>query len=160
MTGDWPVPSLGIFVMVDQLEDMFISARQAMNREEFFHDIRMALDAIPRLRILLSVREESLADLSKYTDTLFEAEAAYFLVPPLDRESAVAAVRGPMERVGLTFARTWPTELPTSFGRSTSRTPLSGFSRNRSVAWSPLNCRWCARSFSGSYRVLRLACWT
>lgn len=104
MTGDWPVPSLGIFVMVDQLEDMFISARQAMNREEFFHDIRMALDAIPRLRILLSVREESLADLSKYTDTLFEAEAAYFLVPPLDRESAVAAVRGPMERVGLTFA--------------------------------------------------------
>jgi tetratricopeptide (TPR) repeat protein len=103
MMSRWPVPPSGIFVMIDQLEAMFTSAHLAAHREEFFQDIRTALGAIPPLHVLLSVREERRPDLAEYANTLSEEKAAYFFVPPLGREAAVEAVRGPMERVGLKF---------------------------------------------------------
>ena len=101
---DWPSPARGIFVMVDQLEGIFTSVDPSAHREEFFHDIRTALGTIPRLRILLSVREEHRADIAKYANTLSEEKAAYFALTSLDRDAAVEAVRGPIERAGLRFA--------------------------------------------------------
>ena len=39
--------------------------------------------------------------LAKYADTLYEGKVAYFFVPPLGRDAAVEAVRGPVDLMGL-----------------------------------------------------------
>ncbi|WP_188194424.1 tetratricopeptide repeat protein [Nonomuraea sp. SYSU D8015] len=116
--GD-PLPTL---VAIDQVEELFASGRQRqLHRDWFFDQLADALRADQGLRLLLSIRTDRLMDLLPYewelgnvdrpdlTDLTDEQEPTgteWERVPleALGFDSALEALRGPIEGTGLTFA--------------------------------------------------------
>jgi tetratricopeptide (TPR) repeat protein len=93
-----------IVAVIDQLEEIFTDTAEAGYREELLGDLAMAMQAVPQLRVLLSIRNESLGALETYSQRLAIRDRAYVSVGALERDAALEAVTRPMDRVGLSFA--------------------------------------------------------
>jgi tetratricopeptide (TPR) repeat protein len=103
-SGRSPVP-IRVFAVIDQLEAVFSDTRQIAYQREFFVGLAKAISSVPTLRVLLSVRTENLAQVSRYNEILGLTPSSYYHLWPLDRESALQAVLGPMAQAGLRLTR-------------------------------------------------------
>ena len=104
LTSGWSGTPAPIFAAIDQLEEIFTDARGTRYRDEFFDDLASAIQAVPRLRVLLAIRSELLAKLARYNELLAIRDQAYFPLPALNRDAAIEAVRRPTEMLGYPFA--------------------------------------------------------
>ena len=99
-TADNPLP---IFAAIDQFEEMFRGPQATLERDAFFADLATAVRIVPQLKILLVIRSEDLDELTPYKQQLNLKDRAYYRITALDREAALYAVRGPMEKTGQRF---------------------------------------------------------
>ena len=83
---------------------MFIDSRGSQHRDDFFEDLAEALRALPQLRVILSIRNEYLAQLAKYSELFAAPDQAYVALSILKRDAATEAVMRPIEKVGFKFA--------------------------------------------------------
>jgi hypothetical protein len=99
-------------LVVDQFEELFTSELvyelygdgwQEQQRG-FFVQVADAIAADPLLRVVLVQRKEYLAELERFTPLLPERLQTRFLLEPLERDAALAAVRGPLAGTGRVFA--------------------------------------------------------
>ena len=110
LAADQPATATGssdtgrIFAVIDQLEEIFAAAAPAEQRDAFFADLAEALQAEPRLRVVLSIRDDHLDGMRRYQDLLRLRPEAYFFLGPLSRAAALDAVRRPAEQAGYQFA--------------------------------------------------------
>jgi tetratricopeptide (TPR) repeat protein len=93
-----------IFAVIDQFEEIFADGAPAEQRNAFFADLAMAIQAVPGLRVVLSVRDDRLDGVRMYQELLGIRPEAFFFLGPLSRAAAVDAVRGPAEQAGFQFA--------------------------------------------------------
>jgi tetratricopeptide (TPR) repeat protein len=92
-----------VFAVIDQLEEVFAGSVLAEHRDAFFADLALALQAVPGLRVVLSVRDDHLDGVRQYQELLGIRPEAFFLLGPLSRAAALDAVRGPAEQAGFQF---------------------------------------------------------
>ena len=104
LSSAWSASKPLMFAVIDQLEEVFLDTRGSQHRDDFFKELSEALKRVPRLRILLSIRTEWLAELAKYRELLDIPDRAYVLLPILQRAAAIEAVALPMEKAGYKFA--------------------------------------------------------
>jgi WD40 repeat protein len=91
-------------VILDQFEEIFTQHQDRWaDRKGFFDQVAEALEADPILRVLLSVREDHLAQLSPYEPRLPEKLRTRFRLERLGPEAAAAAIEGPLAVVGRTI---------------------------------------------------------
>nr|MDT0664327.1 hypothetical protein [Micromonospora sp. DSM 115978] len=89
---------------IDQFEELFseLPHRRA-HREEFVGQLVEAIDAVPRLRLLISIREDFVARLLPYEKRLGRLGRARYSVQPLRREAALEAITRPLAGTGRSF---------------------------------------------------------
>ena len=92
-----------LMVAVDQVEQILVEERAGYARDEFFADLAAALNEVPNLRVLFSLRTDALSKLLPYETQLSPAGAKRFSLGPLPARAAVEAIRGPLERAGRAF---------------------------------------------------------
>jgi hypothetical protein len=91
-------------LVVDQFEELFTAyPGRWRERTAFFEQLREALEADPRLRLVLSIREDHLAQLDPLAALLPGGLRHRFRLERLDREGALAAVKNPIERTTRRF---------------------------------------------------------
>lgn len=99
--GD-PLPLLAV---IDQFEELF---RDFPGRhqylEEFIDHLADAVENVPSLRLLISIREEHLADLIPRETRLAGHSRARFRLLPLSRDAALEAVTKPLAGTSRSFA--------------------------------------------------------
>lgn len=96
-----PVPLVAIW---DQFEELFTSyPEQWEKRQGFFRQLAAALQAVPRLRVVLTLREEYLAQLDPYASLLPDRLRIRLRLERLDDETARAALTLPLARTGMSF---------------------------------------------------------
>lgn len=109
---------LPVLAVIDQAEKLFLDpARHASQhqdrlesyRQEFVGELADALDAEPGLRLLLSIRADSLDDLARF-DAMLGNPAVYSL-RPLTTPAGIEAVRRPVEQAGYSMTAGVPEEL-------------------------------------------------
>lgn len=100
LAGRWSGTPSPIFAVIDQLEEAFSDARNVRQRDAFFEDIATAIRAVPRLRIVLSIRSDAVSELATYQRLLDIDDRAYLPLRALERSAAIEAVKCPMEQVG------------------------------------------------------------
>jgi len=99
--GD-PVPLYGA---IDQFEELFSDLPHRISyRDAFIADLREAAAAVPRLRLLVAIREDALARLLPYEQDIVPAGASRYPMAALRPEAALAAVTGPLADTGRAFA--------------------------------------------------------
>ncbi|SEL65170.1 hypothetical protein [Nonomuraea pusilla] len=92
-------------VVIDQLEELFSGPRRHQPyREWFFAQLADALDADPRLHLLLSIRNDRLDELLPFARKLAGGDRACVPLEALRPEGALEAVRRPLEGTGRAFA--------------------------------------------------------
>ncbi len=97
-----PLPVLGA---IDQFEELAIDFPQRQRYlEEFIDQLANAIKQVPSLRLLISIREDALANLIPRETRLAGRFRARFPVLPLSRDAALEAVTGPLARMGRSFA--------------------------------------------------------
>lgn len=98
----WRADSL-LLVAIDQIEEIFSYERSGPDRDDFFTDLAAAMRDVPDLRVLLATRTDTLSKLAPYTKQLSPNGVVHFRLESLTTQSAVEAVRRPMERAGVNF---------------------------------------------------------
>lgn len=99
--GD-PLPVLGV---IDQFEELFSDfPHQQRYVDQFIDHLADAVEKVPSLRLLISIREESLAKLIPRETKLAGHFRARFRVLPLTRDAAQEAVTGPLSGTRRSFA--------------------------------------------------------
>jgi Novel STAND NTPase 1/CARDB len=97
-----PQPRVAI---LDQFEELFTVRPECwQQRPGLFEELRDALESDDRLRIVLAIREEYLAQLEPYASLLPGGLRTRFRLDRLDHDSALAAVTRPLEKTSRTFA--------------------------------------------------------
>ena len=92
-------------IIFDQLEEVFTSYQDRWHhREPFLRQIAAAMEDDPSLRVLLSLREDYLASMTRYVDLLPGGVRTRFHLERLRRDAALRAASCPIERRGITFA--------------------------------------------------------
>ena len=104
LSSVWSASKPMMFAAIDQFEEVFIDTRSSQDRDDFFKELSEALQRVPRLRLLLSIRTEYLSELVKYRDLLDIPDQTYTLLPILQRAAAIEAVALPMQKAGYKFA--------------------------------------------------------
>jgi tetratricopeptide (TPR) repeat protein len=91
------------FAAIDQAEKLFSDiGRRDPYRQAFIEELAEALSGQPNLRLLLSIREDSLEDLAHYQQDL--GNPVTFAVRPLTTAAAIDAVQKPIEQSGYSLA--------------------------------------------------------
>ena len=94
-------PCVAIF---DQFEELFTSYPERWkDRRGFFEQVRDALNAYPRLRVLFSMREEYIAELDPYAGLMPERLRTRTRLERLRAEGALEAIVKPMNSAGRLF---------------------------------------------------------
>ena len=90
---------LRTFAAIDQAEKLFWDIdRRDPYRQAFIEELADALGGQPHLRLLLSIRQDSLDDLSRYQQDL--GNPVTYAVRPLAAAAAVEAMQRPIEQTG------------------------------------------------------------
>jgi hypothetical protein len=94
-------PPIMIF---DQFEEIFTTHRdRPQDTREFFEQLRVALHDIPRLGVVLVLREDHLADLESYAPLLPKRLKTRFRMDLLGYDGALEAVRKPAQIAGCAY---------------------------------------------------------
>lgn len=94
-----------IMAVIDQFEELFSDfPHQKGCVDEFVDQLAEAVDALATLRVLISIKEESLGKLQPYESRLSRSAASRFRILPLSPEKAVEAARKPLHGTGRSFA--------------------------------------------------------
>lgn len=97
-------PALRI-LFFDQFEEIFTFYPERWpEREQFFRQVDQALQEDSLLRVLFVIREDYLAQLDPYVELLPEQLRSRFRLERLRKESALAAVTGPLRHTRRSFA--------------------------------------------------------
>jgi SOS regulatory protein LexA len=108
-----PSPRVVIF---DQFEELFaFYPERWRDREEFFEQVRDALERDPLLRVVFGIREDYIAQLDPYAPLLPEKLRTRFRLERLREGAALAAVAGPLKDTGRSFAQGIPEQLVEEF---------------------------------------------
>ncbi len=100
--GD-PAPRVVVF---DQFEEVFTAYPDKwQERDEFFRQLREALDADPMLRIVLSLREDYLANLDPHLAVFRGVSTLSFRLERLKDRQARSAVVDPLKGTSRSFAK-------------------------------------------------------
>jgi uncharacterized protein YjbI with pentapeptide repeats len=87
-------------LIFDQFEEIFTTYPERFeNRQDFFEQISDLLKTDPLLRIVLSMREDYIAELDPYAPSLPEKLGTRYRLMRLDVESARDAIEKPFERI-------------------------------------------------------------
>ena len=94
-------------LIIDQFEELFnfYPENWQKQRDDFFVQLRYAVNADRLLRIVLVIREDYLAQLDPFADYLPESLRARFRLVRLDREAALLAITGPLEKTKRSYAK-------------------------------------------------------
>ncbi len=93
-----------IVAVIDQFEELFTHYdHRWKERRGLFEQIAEALHALPNLRVLFSMREDYIAGMDSFAPLLPENLRTRFRLERLKRDSALEAIRRPMEDVGRHF---------------------------------------------------------
>jgi tetratricopeptide (TPR) repeat protein len=94
-----------LYAAIDQFEELFSDLpHRNIHRDEFLADLREAAAAVPRLRLLVSIREDALARLLHYEQIIMPSGASRCPIAHLRPDAALAAVTGPLAGTGRSFA--------------------------------------------------------
>jgi len=97
--------SAPLLLILDQFEELFTAHRARwQDAQDFFAQVSAALEAIPRLGILFSMREDFLAELDPYVALLPRRLRARFRLTLLSPEGALEAIVKPAANRGIAFA--------------------------------------------------------
>ncbi|MBN1953710.1 MAG: WD40 repeat domain-containing protein [Anaerolineae bacterium] len=92
-------------LIVDQFEELFTAHRDRWQEARgFFQQLAAALDAQPRLGVVLTIREDYVAELEPYAAELPNRLRARFWMDRLGVEEALEAVTRPAANAGCPFA--------------------------------------------------------
>lgn len=92
-------------VLLDQFEELFTLFPEHWNqRESYFEQLRDALKKDGLLRVVISMREEFVAQLDRYSSILPGGLRTRFRLEALDRVAALDAVRQPLGHTHRSFA--------------------------------------------------------
>lgn len=93
------------WLIIDQFEEILTThPEQYEQREEFFLQLRKALDADKMLSVVLAMREDYIAGLDNYASLLPGRLEVRFRMEPLRRAEAEQAVKRPAEKAGRQYA--------------------------------------------------------
>lgn len=99
--GGRPRPCL---LILDQFEELFTTyLMRHTERGDLFHQLQECLAAFPRLSLLLTMREDYIAQLDPYTVQMPDRLRTRYRMQRLDAEGALQAVEGPARRAGRPF---------------------------------------------------------
>lgn len=91
-------------LIIDQFEEIFTTHPEAwMHREEFFNQLRDAMEQLPSLWVILSMREENVAALDRYKNLLPGGLRTRFYMQSLDHDAALEAIELPAKKAGRPF---------------------------------------------------------
>ena len=92
-------------ILLDQFEEVFTTYRERWEDVHgFFVQVRKALQAIPELGFLFTMREDYVAEMDPYAALLPYRMRARFRMDRLGREGALLAIKRPAEQAGRRFA--------------------------------------------------------
>jgi Novel STAND NTPase 1 len=92
-------------LVIDQFEEIFTAYPERWeDRPGLFHDLAAALRDDPLLRVVLSIREDFVAQLDPYARLLPEGFRARYRLERLGHSAALRAVREPARAAGCAFA--------------------------------------------------------
>ena len=101
-TYGFPTPRA---LIVDQFEEVFTLYQDRWDqRPALLQELADALEHDPQLRILISMREEYIAQLERYAELLPSLLRARFHLERLRAPAALTAVTGPLASLGVDFA--------------------------------------------------------
>ena len=91
-------------LIIDQFEEIFSTHHEAWEkRTEFFEQLAQALEADPRLRVILVMREDYIASLDPYAGILPNQFRTRYYMQRLEQAAALKAVKEPVK--GKDFSR-------------------------------------------------------
>jgi hypothetical protein len=92
-------------IVFDQFEELLTAYPERLrDKEDFFSQVREALEADPLLRVVLVFREEYLAQFEPYASLLSDRPLSHFRLERMRTPAAVAAVKGPLAHTSRKFA--------------------------------------------------------
>jgi len=108
-----PAPAIpSTLVVFDQFEELFThDPTRRREREDFFRQVREALDAYESLHVLFTMREDYIAELTPYVALLPEQLRPRFRLEFLGVEAARQAIQQPARRIGVDFSGAATTKL-------------------------------------------------
>jgi WD40 repeat protein len=110
------VPST--LLVFDQFEELFThDPTRRQEREDFFRQVREALDTYETLHVLFTMREDYVAELTPYAALLPEQLRPRFRLEFLGAEAARQAIQQPARRIGVDFGDAATTKLVDDLSR-------------------------------------------
>ena len=103
---DLSIPSLDPAILViDQFEEIFTSYPEHwQHRAGFFNQLRDLLKSNPQLHVLFVIREDHVAELDNYTQTMPGRLRIRYHLEPLREDQTIEAIREPGKLCGFEFA--------------------------------------------------------
>jgi hypothetical protein len=96
---------LPLLAVIDQFEELFVGQRDRVSLwDGFLRQLAEAIKRVQRLHMMISIREDFVADLLPYETIIAGHSRARFRVRALDRTGALEAVIGPLTNTRRTFA--------------------------------------------------------
>lgn len=96
---------LPLLAVIDQFEELFVGQREQVSLwDGFLRQLAEAVERVPQLHLMISIREDFVADLLPYETLIAGHSRARFRVRTLDRRGALEAVVDPVRTTGRSFA--------------------------------------------------------